>query len=86
MFFPNDILQKENLETDMPESLKAKHEVIISELKAQLNDLESFAYKQVSSSWAKKKAKNMAHVACRRYCYVDQERLSRLFVAVHFLI
>ena len=31
----------------MPESLKAKHEVIISELKAQLDDLESFAYKQV---------------------------------------
>ena len=31
----------------MTESLKAKHEVIISELKAQLDDLESFAYKQV---------------------------------------
>ena len=41
------LLQQENLENEMPESLKAKHEVIISELKAQLDDLESFAYKQV---------------------------------------
>jgi len=47
VYLISSLLQQENLENKMPESLQAKHEVIISELKAQLDDLESFAYKQV---------------------------------------
>ena len=36
------------MSSEISDSMKAKHEVIITELKAQLDDLESFAYKQVS--------------------------------------
>uniref|UniRef100_H2ZER2 RUN domain-containing protein n=1 Tax=Ciona savignyi TaxID=51511 RepID=H2ZER2_CIOSA len=48
---PSSLLQIESSDDDtkksMTQELREKHEIIINELKAQLNDFESFAFKQV---------------------------------------